>query len=393
MKALIAILAVSFLSVSTPLVAQDNLETVRIAGSLVTEVPRDWDVVSNDGLGYFFETDNSTIRIRKYDILDQQRFEIYEQDSAGIFEWFVTDVYDTREYDPELIVETEIDGQQLLSYTFNQLISAGEYQRTIFVKRLASEFLAVGHIVSKEEGNLEEADVDDLRQAIINIQQDGQFVFLDGTSFSIGDDWGIISDINDAFAEFSVFKGSLNLRVSLWPGYGGITGLDNPVDFLAFIYDGNYRDVEPLNRAEYQDIQIAGFDAAFDPVQPGTLDSSGRYYRGFVSVITPNNGAYFGVITSEEIDSDIDPVYEVLDTMQPGRIFVCPLFAEAGIRLREEPSTNAALVRTIEDSETLIATEVVTDSAGFDWFFVGEGYVRSDVIFHEVSACSAIPGQ
>lgn len=56
------------------------------------------------------------------------------------------------------------------------------------------------------------------------------------------------------------------------------------------------------------------------------------------------------------------------------------VFTKAGTRLRKEPNTNSAILKTYQIGQTLMPISASTQSDGV-WYLVAEGgYVRSDVV-------------
>jgi hypothetical protein len=185
-------------------------------------------------------------------------------------------------------------------------------------------------------------------------------------------------------------NGTLTAHLELWPGWGGITGLEKSDDFFAYVYEFRYLEIESFQPSKLEAARVAGYEAAFYPVESDRVNTDGLFERGLVSVVLPNNSAFVTRITTESANEPIESVYEFLDTLDAGTRLVCVLFADPGIRIRQEPATDSPVVRETGD-ENVIALSTTTDAGGNVWFNVGEGFIRSDVIFYEQNACAGIP--
>lgn len=394
MRRVIIIFGLFMLLLVNSVIAQNETQQIQIAGSFIVDIPVDWEITSTDGIGIYAESEFSEIRIRHYDPFTQNFFELELGDRESMLRWLVTDVFETRNYDENDVI-TILDGEAI-EYTFQELVQGEQIPRTIFVKSGQNNFMLVANLVPLQSNELNSSDVDAVRAVVESFSQRDEYHFYEGTTFSISDGWEFYGDYNSDFAYVDIVNNDVNVELSLWPGYAGMAGLGNSKDFYTWVYDGNFLDIEALSRAELEDISVAGFEAVFDPVSEPYLESNGLYaglyIRALVSFVLPNNSAFVAVIRTSDVDTEIEPALALLDGIRPGRVFVCPLFAEQGTRLREEPTTSSSVVREIEGEEILVGLRLVADQSGYTWFDTGEGYIRSDVIYHENSACSRIPG-
>lgn len=370
--------------------AQEDTETVTMSGAFTFSYTEDWTVDSEDGNGFFFLTEDSSIRIRTYSPRTQAFFELEVANLEAMMEWFVTDVFETRGFDEDAVETVSFGDYEGLKYLYEEQSEGDEYQRAIFIYSVENDFVVAGYIRPIADGALNTDDVDALQAAMSTVIVQDTFTFYEGTTVEIPDGWQLYDAYNATYAGAGVTNGDLSMRITLSPGWGAITGLEEPDNFLAYIYEDRFIEISPFSRARLQETRVAGYDAFYYPIESDRVNSDGMFERGIIVFIIPNNSAFDVQITSTSPNESIEPVYEVLDTLEAGTRIVCTLFADPGIRIREEPATNSAIVRETDD-EGLVALSTTTDSGGFVWFNVGEGWVRSDVIYYEQNACADLP--
>lgn len=367
--------------------AQDTVD-YEFAGLFTVSVPESWEIDLITGEGYFWKSDDSIIRIRSYSPFFLEDFELTEL--KDILEYLAIDSYEAREFDEDALEEIAIGDFEGLSYTFEQNEDGVRFNRTLLVYELESGFYIMGNIRPIEAGEVAEADLEAVLNALPTVVQSNIFNMYEGTVIEIPEGWELTHAVNAIFARLSAKKDGVELRLLLWPGYGANAGSENPLDFLPWIYRGDFIGIEPFQPSKLEEETIAGFDAARYEFEPETLNENETYDRALFTFDLPNNSAFTVLVVSDNPDDDIEIIFELLDTLVPGRRFVCALFADEGTRIREEPDTNSELVRQTFD-ETLVAFSTVDDDSGNRWFNVGEGYIRSDVIFFEQNPCNDIP--
>lgn len=377
-----------------PSYAQSEYISARMASSYVIEFPANWVVQEQDGIGYFFETDDSIIRVRPYDLLSQQGF---IGDTAGdpeaLIEWLVTDVFETREFSKSNILSRDFGDIEGLSYTYVERADGESYGRIFLLKPLDSGTIIVGYMRSREGTSLNDTDVENLTHVVTSVQLTSTIEFYEGTNLEIPEGWNVNYDYNKDFSEVRLLGEHLTVDILLWPGWGGISGLEDSDEFFAHIYIETFGSIEPLNRSDFQSIRIAGYEAIHDPVRNDRRNADGLFHRGFFALTLPNNSALTIEVLSEDANDSLEPIYEFLDTLQPGRTYVCPLWPDPGTRIREEASTSSPIVRaTTEDDFILVAYEALRDANGYLWYRVDGGFIRSDVVWHEQSSCASIRG-
>ncbi|MBI5957987.1 MAG: hypothetical protein HY866_04580 [Chloroflexi bacterium] len=378
------------LMIVMPVAAQGDAETVRLSGAYTIEVPSGWFDGRPAGAGYYWKTDASTIRIRTYSPIAQQHWDAVGIDN--LLEYLVVDAYEARSVDDDQIETLQFGEYEGIAYTYEEVNEGRQYMRAIYMYPMVNDFIAVGSVIPNESHDLNDGDVVDMKAALETITLQDTFIFYEETQLDIPEGWQITDDSNTGFALTSFRKEGVAFDLWLWPGYGAVAGFERPADLLAYMYDSNWGTIESFSPSRIETIRVAGFDGAlYRFAAQQTVNDQGMYDQGVLAFALLGNHSAFTVhVMTDSPDEPIDAIYEVLDTMQPGNRLVCPLFADPGIRIREEPSTTSALVRETED-ETLIAVRQTTGSDGFTWFDVGEGWIRSDVIFYENNTCENIP--
>ena len=370
--------------------AQAGSETVSLSGAFTVDVPEDWIIDYYMASGYFWKTDSSNIRIRTYSPWFQRYHEV-EDSVAGFMEHLVTNVFETRGFDRAKLETVQFGEHTGIGYTYEEILEGRRFLRAIFLYQLDNGFIVAGYISPISGHDLDENDVASLKAALATVSLQDTFIFYEGTRLDIPERWELSDDINERFAQCSLRTDTVELSIVLWPRYGAMAGLEKPIDFLAYIFNSNFGDIERLNRSKMETTRVAGSDAALYRFSRQTVNAWGAYDRAVIAFNVPTNSSAFTVlISTQTLDEPIDSVYELLDTIQPGSKLVCALFASSGIRIREQPSTSSPVVRQTE-REVLVATRKTTDSANYVWFDVGEGWIRSDVIFYENNACAGLP--
>jgi hypothetical protein len=306
-------------------------------------------------------------------------------------EYLVTETYETREFDPAQVQPVQIGEHQGSSYTYEENVEGNRYFRTIFLYALENGFVMFGTITPVSGHDLNEGDVEDLKTALGTITLQNTFEFYEGTVLAIPEGWQLTHDNNDRVGAVGLKNDTYEFALWLWPGYGAMEGLEQPADFLAYVHDANWSTIESFDPSKLQPVKVAGVDAVLFPYSTQTVNAKGRFDRAVLAFTFSTNNSMFTVqIQSQSLDDSLDPIYEILDTLQPGRKPVCALFADPGIRIRERPDASSAVVRETGE-ETLVATRQAVDSTNYTWFDVGEGWIRSDVIYHENTSCASLP--
>jgi hypothetical protein len=374
-----------------PVAAQDDLVEIPLSGAYSITVPEDWEVTSYTGAGYYWESDNSTIRIRTYSPSDLVTFEF--TDIIGAFEDLVVNTFGAREFDEDALEAVTIGDYEGFSYTIDELNEGRSYQRILIIVESDNGFSFMGNLLPLEGETVDVADAAAVSDALASIAYHDTFTMYEGTEFELPEGWELLADLNNHFAFATLKKGSVELNIELWPGYGAIAGFEEPAGFLAYAFSNRFEDfadLESFDRSRMEDTQVAGFDAVQYTYIAEELGPRENYMRAVIAFKLTNNGIITATARTASMDEPFDVIYEVLDTITPGTRLVCALFADPGIRVRSEPSANSELVRQTED-EVVIALAKTVDSAGYTWFDIGEGWIRSDVIFFEQNACARIP--
>jgi hypothetical protein len=369
-------------------VAQESVDT-EFSGIFTVTVPEAWDVKQITGEGYYWTTDDSILRIRQYSPAVQELFEI--NDLEAFLEYLVTEAFDMPDFDDDVVSEVSLGDYEGLSYSFEQTEEGNTFTRTVFAYQMEEGFVIAGNIRPQEGGEPNEDELAELQTALPTVQLGDVFNFYEGTVLEIPDDWELTHLTNTVYARIYAKNEGVQMQLILWPGYAAIAGIENVRDFLPWAYDkDNYELIERFDPDKMQALSIAGVDAQRYDFEPESLNENQSYDRALLVFELPNNSAFTAFVTSENPDDSIDNVIDLLDTLVAGRQFVCPLFADPGIRIRSEPDTNSELVRQT-DEETLVAFNTTSDDSGNTWFNVGEGYIRSDVIYYEQNPCDDIP--
>lgn len=71
---------------------------------------------------------------------------------------------------------------------------------------------------------------------------------------------------------------------------------------------------------------------------------------------------------------------------------ICELVSSGNINVRSEPSTESNVSRTLNTGEVIEASAQITDSSGFTWWQIQNGWVREDTVT-ESGLCEALPSQ
>lgn len=368
----------------------DDTQTIPLGGAFTITVPDNWEETQNSGNGYYWDTEDSMIRIRLYDLQDKTEFAIPDLDA--LLDVLAIGVFGAREIDEDAIESMEFGDYEGIAYEFEEISAGVRYMRQIQGYVADNDFIFGGYIRPKTGLELNEDDVNAMQEALGTIALQDTYIMHEGTQYDIVDGWDLTSDHNGNFVISNVNNGELDLEIALWPGYGAMAGFEDIGGLLNYYYtrEAFYGFNPPYDSSKLEPVRVAGFDAISYVQNPDRVNDRGTYSRAIIELILPNNGVITVIVASNSPDADIEDMYDVLDTIVPGTKLVCGLFAEPGIRIRSEPTTNSELVRTTEQ-ETLIAVSQLKDSAGYTWFDVTEGYVRSDVIFHEQKACQPIP--
>jgi hypothetical protein len=373
-----------------PVAAQDDLVEIPLGGAYAITIPEDWEETENSGNGYYWETDSSIIRIRQYGPVDQIEFGI--DGLEGLLELLAIDIFGARSVDTDAIQAIDFGDYEGVNYTFEEVSEGNRYMRTILAYISDDNFIITGYIRPLSGHDLNEDDVNSMKAALETVVQQDTYIMHEGTQFDIIEGWELTRDYNGDFVITDLTNGTLHIAINLWPGYGAMVGFDEPGGLLAYAFTNGdtFDDYGSFDRSKMGTTRVAGFDAILYTHNADRLNARGTYPRSVIELILPNNGVLTAAISSATPDEPIDAVYEVLDIIQPGTQLVCALFADPGIRIRAAASTDSELVRQTED-ETLIAVSKTVDSAGNTWFDITEGWVRSDVIYHEQAACAPIP--
>lgn len=374
-----------------PVTAQDDeLITIQLSGAFDVTVPESWDIVGQNGAGYILETENSTVNIRGYSPLIANLLSL-DTTADALMEYVILDVFENREYDSTLVEEASFGEYDGIMMTYEQLEQGQSYERTVMVLEWENDYTFVGHINPLEGETLDSDDVQVLADALSSITQRPEFTFYDNTIIPIPEDWFVFDDDNYGIAHAAFSNGDMVVDITFWPRYGDIAGFEVNRDFLAYIYDNSYGDNAPFVRSETEDTTVAGFDAIYFPYNRETLNTFDMYPIGVISFATqPNNTYLTASIMASDPDADLDPAYDLLDTIRPGNRNVCPLFTDPGDRVRARPTVNSDLVLEA-DGEVLIAVAQTVGDDGFIWFDVRVGWIRQDVVFYENNTCEDIP--
>jgi hypothetical protein len=384
-------LVVLLLSGMTVLAQDEALVTMQLGGAFTVEVPEDWQVTEPTESGYFWETADSTIRLRTYSPYVQGIFGLEIGDLPAMMEWFVTEVSETRSFDASLIETVEFGDYEGVSYTYEELIDGNRYLRTVMLYILENDFVVMGNIIPNPGAEPNEDDLAALQAAMATVEMGDTFNFYEGTTLPMPEDWQLLHDANVDFSNVIMTNEDLRFDLILWPSYGAIVGIEEPIDFLAYLFGGEFSELATFRRDNAETTRAIGFDAVWYPIDSERLNADGLYERGVLGFILPNNSGITVQITSAAQDEPLDPVFELIDLMTPGTESVCILFADPGTRIRSEPSTNAELVRQTDD-ERFVGTLQTTDDAGNVWYYMGEGWVRSDVVY-DYNTCADVPFQ
>lgn len=376
-----------------PVAAQENTESLRLSGAFTIEVPENWTIREYSASGYFWTTKDSEIRIRTYSPRFMDWYEIERQPDRFI-EHMVVNIFEVRTFNAAQVESLEFGDYLGLGYTFEDVVEGRRYLRSIFLYQIENDFIVAGYISPLTGYDLNVDDVDAMKRAMETIAIEEEFVFFEGTQFRIGDNWQLTDDINDGWYSASALISkdkTIEIQFLLWPGYGAMAGLETPEGFLAWVFNRGFAYLGRFDRANAETIKIAGFDAVLAPLAADKLNAHGTYDRAVIAAVFPtNNTILTALVSTEDREQPLDPIFGVLDTIDAGRIPVCALFASPGIRIREEATTNSPVVRQTTD-EVFVATRKTTDSNGYVWFDVGEGWIRSDVIYYENNSCRDVP--
>jgi hypothetical protein len=113
MRFLITIICI--IVVFFPVVAQDDTETVALSGAFDITIPSNWKFDSQNGVGYFWKTDDSLIRVRTYSPYAQVVFEV--ENMNDLLEFLVVDAFESREFNIDQIETVAFGEYEGLSYT------------------------------------------------------------------------------------------------------------------------------------------------------------------------------------------------------------------------------------------------------------------------------------
>lgn len=392
MKTLLAIVAL-FFALWMPAFGQQGKQVVPLTGAYEISVPNSWKIDQKIGPGYFWETTDSRIRIRSYPFGNLAQMGLTVTDVPTFLEWLVVDVLGARDFLPQDLQTIELGSRSGYIYAMNVVEEGVTKEYTIYEYVDTHDAIIAGYIRPLVDQELNPLDVTELAEALATIVRTERYTFYDGASFGLSNDsWELYTEEQDGIAWVVLTNPAEQYMVSItyFPRYGVMAGFDKPRDFLAFIWDANYQAYGSFRRESVQDTRVAGFDAIIHSVESMTLNDWDMYGRAVIVFELTSNGSYVAVeIMTSERGVNFDPVYTLLDTFTPGNRIVCPLFASPGISIRAEATTGSERVRQTED-ETLIAEYDFIGADGYRWFFVGEGWIRSDVIFFENNTCEGI---
>jgi hypothetical protein len=376
-----------------PAAAQEAMQVLQLTGAYEISTPNSWKVIQRVANGYFWETSNSRIRVRTYPsgFLAQQNLQ--DVGLPTVLEWLAVDVLNAREFSSQNLQTIELGSYSGYSYTTDVMEEGRSIEYAMYGYEFTDNAIVVGYIRPLAGQQLNSEDVTALVEALTTISRAERYTFYDGASFSLSEEsWQIFWEYTDGLTWIGlVDEDQRNIvGIGYFPRYGVMAGFENPRDFLAFIWNANYQQYGNFRRDNVQDIRVAGFDAIIHSVESMTLNDWDMYGRAVIVFELTSNGSYVAVeIMTSERGVNFDPVYTLLDTFTPGNRIVCPLFASPGISIRAEATTGSERVRQTED-ETLIAEYDFIGVDGYRWFFVGEGWIRSDVIFFENNTCEGI---
>lgn len=387
-------LMILLIHICAPTLAQTNAITMPLTGAYDITVPRAWEVDSQTSTGYYWKTPESLIRIRTYTPYFLVEFAGDEQADLALLSRLVTETFGSRSFAEESLSEVSIGPGAGIGYRFESIEEGVRFERQVYLFEMEDGTVILAWMKPLDGFDLDDNDVDALLAALPTINRRPTYAFYDGAGFDLSDtSWRVMDEFTLGIAGVSLSSSSVTLQISYWPRYASIAGFEKLRDFLGFIWDANYSAQGRYSRSNATDMQIAGFPGIFYPFEASTVNDRDLYERGvFVFELTSNKTYVTARVMTPEINTNFDEVYAILDTFIPGNRLICPLFARPGISIREEPSTSSARVRQT-DEETLIAQSETTGRDGFRWFYVGEGWIRSDVIFFEINTCRGLPVQ
>ena len=374
-----------------PVLAQDEeLVTVDLSGAFDVTIPESWEVDFQSGTGYFWESEDSTLRVRGYSPFFFVDWSV-DNTIEALMEFLVVDVFNTREYDESQVEETTFGEWDGIMYTYEQLDQGRSFERTIMIADGGEGYAFVGYIVPLEGETLNPDDVADLEAAVSSITRRDEYIFYDNTTIPIPDGWAVVDDDNYGIADVALSNGDITVDITFWPRYGDIVGFEQNRDFLGYIYNNSFGDNARYDRSTAEDVRVAGFDGIYFAYNAETLNEFDMYPIGVMTFATQPNNTYLTVdIMATEADIDLDPVYDLLDEVRPGNRNVCPIFTDPGDRIRSRPTVNSELVGETGDSVYIAVAQTIGED-GFVWFDIRDGWMRSDIVFYEVNTCENLP--
>ncbi len=368
--------------------AQDTMD---LSIAFEVTVPENWMYTGRMTTGAYWETANSLIRIRTHGPHYREWFDTPTELDLFL-EYMVTNVYDIRTFDAESIEAISFGDYEGIAYSTEMNEAGNRFERRVMLYMLENDFIVLGYIQPLSGYEVDAEDAAALQTVMATVTARNTARFFEGTELDIPDGWQLWHDQNTVFSLLLLRNGNLIVDIGMRPRYAAIAGFEKPADLLAYMVSGNDTyEIGNWDPNRIEDIRLAGFDGAFFPYETDHLNSLGYFNRAIIMLPLSTNDTVLEVIVSSvALDDSLEPVFDLLDGVRPGHILTCMLYADPGTRIRAEATTTSDIVRTT-DEENLIAWGRFTDSAGYDWFDIGEGWIRSDVIYHEYNACQGIP--
>jgi hypothetical protein len=226
--------------------------------------------------------------------------------------------------------------------------------------------------------------------------------FPDGGTIEYSDDWVITSDSDD-FESGSIDLESDEKELYIYIYYVEARQLaKNRIATVRAFAEWDYTfydasSVEDFNPDNYNERVVGGYtigDYTFQDTDPDF-----PYDITVLYLLTPD-GAGITIEATSYADiavGDISSLYEMLASYTPpsevSASDECTLTVPKGIILRAEPAISSLAVRTLDESETLLASRINLDTNSAPWYYLPDedAYVRAIVTSDTSQGCAAIP--
>lgn len=367
----------------------DKTETLLMGGGHVITVPVEWQFSHDTGNGFFWETNDSIIRIRHYDLFSQASFEI--SDLNGLLDLLVVIAFGEPEIDESAIKPLDFGAYTGIEYAYEASSEGEGFTRLIQAYMADNGFFYAGYIRPISGYDLNQEDVLAMQTALMTITVQDSYRMHEGTQYQIPDGWQLTGDYNGVYGLSSVSNGELDIELTLWTGFGAVLGFDQFGAVLTYFSDG-YTFVgfpDMINDEDLHPVWYAGIEGVRYTQYSGIPNDRGTFSRMLMQFNLQNNSIIVVSVSSLYADSNLDPIGDILNTLVAGTDVVCGLYAEAGTPIYTHPSTDAEIVRTT-DEEDLIAMARQQNDA-LIWFEVAGGYVNTDDVDHDYNSCLPLP--